>query len=158
MLDNNIYIGNDLAVDTRWPIFGRRAADEHGVRSMVSYRIYLEQDPLVAALNLYADTVDAFADDDIGLGLLLATHGASVLAAAGARSRAGHLSEAVLSNRRIGMAMGIVMSQHKVTEDQAWDLLRITSQDTHRKIRDIAEDVIDTGALPDASAKRNAPK
>ena len=49
-IENNIYIANDLAADPRWPNSGRRAAAEHGVRSMVSYRIYLEQDPVVAAL------------------------------------------------------------------------------------------------------------
>lgn len=155
-IEKNVYVGNDLVADTRWPIFGRRAADEHGVRSMVSFRIYLEQDPLIAALNLYAHTVDAFTEHDIALGLLLTTHGAIALAAAGARDRAAHLTAAVHSNRRIGIAIGIVMAQHKVTQDQAWDLLRITSQDTQRKVRDIAEDVIDTGTLPEVPNQHHA--
>ena len=46
------------------------------------------------------------------------------------------------SNRRIGMAMGIVMNQRHVTDEQAFDILRRTSQNTNRKLRDIAEDVI----------------
>ncbi|HEU4998863.1 MAG TPA: ANTAR domain-containing protein [Lapillicoccus sp.] len=46
------------------------------------------------------------------------------------------------SNRRIGMAMGIIMSQRRVDEAGAFDLLRGTSQNTNRKLRDIAEDVI----------------
>ena len=46
------------------------------------------------------------------------------------------------SNRRIGMAMGIVMNQRHVTDEQAFDILRRTSQNTNRKLRDVAEDVI----------------
>ena len=46
------------------------------------------------------------------------------------------------SNRRIGMAMGIVMNQRQIDEGHAFDVLRRTSQNTNRKLRDIAEDVI----------------
>jgi curved DNA-binding protein CbpA len=46
------------------------------------------------------------------------------------------------SNRRIGMAAGIVMNQRQVDEAHAFDLLRRISQNTNHKLRDIAEDVI----------------
>jgi curved DNA-binding protein CbpA len=49
------------------------------------------------------------------------------------------------SNRRIGMAIGIVMNQCHIDEEDeedAFDVLRRTSQNTNRKLRDIAEDVI----------------
>jgi len=46
------------------------------------------------------------------------------------------------SNRRIGMAMGIVMTQRHVDEEDAFDVLRRISQNTNRKLRDVAEDVI----------------
>ena len=46
------------------------------------------------------------------------------------------------SNRRIGMAMGIVMNQRQVDEAHAFDVLRRISQNTNRKLRDVAEDVI----------------
>jgi hypothetical protein len=43
------------------------------------------------------------------------------------------------------------MARHQLTSDQAFDLLRRTSQRAHRKIVAIAADVIETGelALPD---------
>ena len=46
------------------------------------------------------------------------------------------------SNRRIGMAMGIVMNQRQVDEVHAFDVLRRISQNTNRKLRDVADDVI----------------
>ena len=40
------------------------------------------------------------------------------------------------------MAMGIVMNQRHMDEEDAFDVLRRTSHNTNRKLRDIAEDVI----------------
>jgi len=45
------------------------------------------------------------------------------------------------------MAIGILMFKHKITEDQAFQLLRLTSQHTHRKLAELANDVLDTGQL-----------
>ena len=39
------------------------------------------------------------------------------------------------------------MHQHKITQQQAFDLLRIASQHTHRKLVDIATEVAETGTL-----------
>ena len=52
------------------------------------------------------------------------------------------LKEALDSNRRIGMAMGLVMGQLQVTDEEAFDALRRISQNTNRKLRDVADDVI----------------
>jgi AmiR/NasT family two-component response regulator len=52
------------------------------------------------------------------------------------------LKEALDSNRRIGMAMGLVMAQLQVTDDEAFDALRRISQNTNRKLRDVADDVL----------------
>ncbi|HEX4430688.1 MAG TPA: ANTAR domain-containing protein [Frankiaceae bacterium] len=62
------------------------------------------------------------------------------------------LKIAVLSNRDIGAAIGILMAQKRVTQQRAFDLLRQASQNLHVKLRDLARDVIDTGALPDPGA------
>jgi AmiR/NasT family two-component response regulator len=52
------------------------------------------------------------------------------------------LKVALDSNRRIGMAMGLVMGQLGVADDEAFDALRRISQNTNRKLRDVAHDVI----------------
>jgi AmiR/NasT family two-component response regulator len=43
--------------------------------------------------------------------------------------------------------MGVLMARLLVTREQAFDLMRIASQRTNRKLRDIAEDVLETGTL-----------
>lgn len=58
-----------------------------------------------------------------------------------------HLKAALATNRRIGIAIGIVMSQFRIGEDDAFITLRHVSQNTNRKLRDVAEDVIYSGHL-----------
>jgi AmiR/NasT family two-component response regulator len=50
--------------------------------------------------------------------------------------------------------MGIIMASYKVTREQAFDLLRLASQKSHRKVAEIAAEVADTGALPHDLGKR----
>jgi hypothetical protein len=64
-----------------------------------------------------------------------------------ATERIGHLETALTSNRRIGIAIGIIMARHHVTDTAAFDLLREQSQVRNQKLRDLAEDVIYTGSL-----------
>ena len=59
-----------------------------------------------------------------------------------------NLQSALDSNRRIGTAIGILMAHRRITETSAFDQLRLVSQATHRKLREIADDVILTGTLP----------
>lgn len=64
-----------------------------------------------------------------------------------ALDQAANLQIALSSNRQIGTALGILMANHKITDTAAFTLLRTTSQRTHRKLRDIADDVVQTGCL-----------
>ncbi len=58
------------------------------------------------------------------------------------------LRSALMSNRRISLAMGILMRDQDVDENEAFTYLRRMSQDSNRKLRDVAEDVIDHRRLP----------
>lgn len=64
-----------------------------------------------------------------------------------ATTRARQLADAKTSNREIGVAIGILMGLYKVTRTHAFGVLRAVSQQTHRKLRDIAADFIETGTL-----------
>jgi hypothetical protein len=58
-----------------------------------------------------------------------------------------HLEVALTSNREIGVAVGIVMVNHQLTDEQAFELLSRTSQHRNRKLRVIAHEVARTGVL-----------
>jgi hypothetical protein len=59
-----------------------------------------------------------------------------------------NLKRALENSRKIGAAIGILMASTKLTEDAAFDLLVHVSRNTHRKLREVAEEVVLTGSLP----------
>ena len=147
ILEHTSFATGDLAEDTQWPAFARRATETTPVRSVLSFRLFLEDTDAIAGLNLYATKPDAFDETSELVGMLLATHGALAIAVAGAREIAAGLKLALDSNRDIGVAMGILMVTYKVTRDQAFDLLRLASQHANRKLRDVAAGIVETGTL-----------
>ena len=64
-----------------------------------------------------------------------------------ARQKIANLEIALESSREIGAAIGILMNQRQITVDEAFQLLRTKSQRTHRKLRDVASEVLYTGSL-----------
>ena len=144
-----VYRPDDLRRCKQWPEFGRRVYAEVGVESMLSYRLLKEgEDDVIEGLNIYSRTRAAFDDDDVLVGLMIATHGALAAQSIVNARKVENLQKALISNREIGTAMGVLMSRHNVTREQAFDLLRIASQNSNRKLRDVAVDVAETGALP----------
>jgi ANTAR domain len=63
-------------------------------------------------------------------------------------ARARHLEVALASNRRIGMALGILMARHGISEEVAFAALRRASGRRNVKLREVAEEVVYTGATP----------
>jgi hypothetical protein len=148
VVEDTVFVSNDLGEDRRWPQFARRAVTETDVRAMMSFRMYFEAGDVLAGLNVYATRPGAFDDHAETIGLALATHGALALTSALQLERIENLERALLTNRDIGVAIGIVMARHLATKEQAFDLLRIASQRAHRKLVDIAHEVIEQGDLP----------
>jgi signal transduction histidine kinase/DNA-binding response OmpR family regulator len=68
-----------------------------------------------------------------------------------AETTVGQLQQALQTNRTIGTAIGIVMASYELDANRAFKVLVRTSQQTNRKLHDIAAEVVRTGALPDAS-------
>ncbi|MFW5474333.1 ANTAR domain-containing protein [Knoellia sp. CPCC 206450] len=62
--------------------------------------------------------------------------------------QAKNLEGALQTARTIGAAVGIVMTHHRLSEAQAFELLRKASMDANSKLRLVAEDVVLTGAVP----------
>jgi GAF domain-containing protein len=146
---DSCYNAADLRVDPRWPEFGRRCVEVTGIVSMLSVRMFVESDHgLIAGLNLYSFTPTAFDDESEAIAHLVAAHGAVTVTRATAQEQARNLTRALQHSREIGVAMGILMISHKLTREQAFDLLRVVSQRTHRKLADVAADVAETGELP----------
>jgi transcriptional regulator with GAF, ATPase, and Fis domain len=136
---------SDMAHEDRWPQFSRRALDA-GVRSMLSFQLYVVGDNL-GALNLYSRRRAAFNDESEDTGLLFASHAA--IAMVGAR-REQNLTRAMSVRDLIGQAKGILMERHKITDDRAFQLLVRVSQRSNIKLVEVARSLVETGELNDS--------
>jgi AmiR/NasT family two-component response regulator len=63
-----------------------------------------------------------------------------------------NLEAALDGSRQIGRAVGIIMTRHAITSDEAFHRLRRASQDLNRKLREVAAEVELTGTLPESSS------
>ena len=137
----------DLAADQRWPRWGPQVATELGVASMLCFQLFTNKDTL-GALNLYSTKPNAFDEDDINAGLLLAAHSAVALAES---QNAAHLRTAATNRTIIGQAQGILMERFALTSDRAFLVLRRVSQDRNVRLHDVASQLVATRVLPAAA-------
>ena len=126
---------DDPGEDTSGDVLGRRALlvvrIESAPRQPVRL-VWYATGP--APLSPYADLAKAFA-----------RHASLALRAVTERD---NLNRAVAARHQVGLAQGILMTRRHLTVDQAFALLKRESQNTHVKLRTIAQTVILTGELP----------
>jgi AmiR/NasT family two-component response regulator len=58
-----------------------------------------------------------------------------------------NLEKALATNREIGIAVRIIMSTHKLTAERSFELLRLVSMNSNRKVIDVAARIVLTGTL-----------
>ena len=104
-------------------------------------------------MNLYARIPEAFGATDRAKGTILAALAGAAIGAASQRdevqSQNMNLKNTLVSRELIGQAQGILMERERVSADQAFDILRRASQHLNEKLRDVAQNLVDTGESPD---------
>jgi GAF domain-containing protein len=137
---------DSLKAEKRWAAFTRQA-DAEGIRSSCSVPLPVDH-TIVGALNLYSAS-GPFGERDEWTANQLARQAAVTLANAAAfekmQALVGNLTDALASRDIIGEAKGIIMERQKCTPDAAFDVLRVASQRQNIKLRDLAQQVVETG-------------
>jgi GAF domain-containing protein len=151
--DRATFMIDDIASDRQWPRFSTAAVDK-GVNSLLAFVMQISDESL-AALNLFARKPHAFSTEDLRVGAIFASHAAYTLANAQTheldRQKAQQLEEALATRGIISNAVGILMAQEGLNRDEAFAMLRRTSQKLNLKLKFIAEGVVDQaeqGAAP----------
>ncbi|HJV14318.1 MAG TPA: GAF and ANTAR domain-containing protein [Propionibacteriaceae bacterium] len=138
-------VSGSLGGDSRWPRFGGRVA-RLGVHSVVSLPL-ITPDGVVGAMNVYAHGKNVFDDRAAELGQVfaapaaIAVHNAHVLAQT--RRLANRLQSALELRGVVDQAVGILMSRSGITENEALERLRSLSQHEHRKLAQVARQIVD---------------
>ena len=142
--EGSVVVVTDVAGDTRWSSAWRTRLRDAGIRSVV--HVPLPAAGRVAAvLSLFSQLPDAFDGDDLAVAHILAEHASVAIATA--RQEAA-LLQAIDARKLIGQAMGIVMERYDLDADRAFGVLKRYSQQSNRKLRDVAQELIDTRRLP----------
>ncbi len=145
--EHEVFHTGRLSEEDRWPDFARRANAESGIESILSFRLFAEEDTM-GSLNLYSTQPDAFDDHDVAIGAVFATHAAVAWSTA---RKIGNLQAGMESRQLIGTATGILMNRQGISQADAFDMLRRASQRLNVKLRVIADQVVsrpDTATPP----------
>ncbi|WP_283948228.1 GAF and ANTAR domain-containing protein [Streptomyces panaciradicis] len=126
----------------RWPAFAPQAS-RLGIGSMMGFLLFTEDEDF-GALNLYSRKPGMFTEASELAGWLLASHAA--VAFSSARTHA-QLEQAVATRHVIGEAMGILMGSRRLTEEEAFDVLRRYSQERNLKLREVARMICEQGGI-----------
>jgi GAF domain-containing protein len=135
----------DMSTERRWPRFAARAL-EVGIHSSMSMGLPIQEN-VGGALNIYAVKPDTFDRDAIILAQTFAGYAAVALANAHlydvTATLAQHMQAAMESRAVIEQAKGIIMGERRCTADEAFRILSKLSQDSNRKVRDVAAALVD---------------
>jgi GAF domain-containing protein len=134
----------DMAVEPRWAPYPARAA-ELGARSSMSYPL-ITGDEAFGALNLYAPSPLV---PDVALqarAAQLADRAAGAVAVGlrlrEDREQGSDLRAALSARSTVDQAIGILVAQQRCSVEEAFALLRQTSQTRNIKVRDVAAQIV----------------
>ncbi|PKW27510.1 GAF and ANTAR domain-containing protein [Phycicoccus duodecadis] len=137
-------IVRDMRTEERWPAYTPRVV-QRGVLSSLSVPLPF-QGVTVGALNNYSREPDAFGDEALAVANDITSFiGVAVMNAdahAEATSTAAQMRAALDSRKTIDMALGIIIATNHCSPDEAFTILSQASQNTNRKLRELAADLV----------------
>jgi len=121
-------------------------AHRHGITHTLSTGLPVQR-RTIGALNIYGTDEHVFDDTTRELATAFASYAAVALANAdlyaSTANLAAHLQRALDSRAVIDQAKGILMRDHRISSDAAFELLVQRSNAANRKLREVAQDIVD---------------
>ena len=137
-------VSEDVDHDNRWPAYAAAAGDL-GLRSELAVPLIWEERTL-GALGLYWTTRNVLDLETLTLAQAFAQQTAATI---GLAFKAAQLEYAMATREMIGQATGMLMERYGMCPQSAFNFLRRNSQNTNTKLREIAEEFLRTGTLPE---------
>jgi transcriptional regulator with GAF, ATPase, and Fis domain len=136
--EKTVHLAN-METDERFPLYARDALAETPIRSVMAFQLWIAGETM-GALNVYAETANAFSEETRAIGLVFAAHSSVAWNAA---RRDEQFKKALSSRDVIGQAKGMLMERYGVNAIQAFELLRKLSQDSNTPLISIATDLVE---------------
>jgi hypothetical protein len=131
----------DITDHATWPELAQRAIAETPVRSVLAFRL-IHEGAKSGALNLFGDAPNSLDDESVAQGTIMSAFASVAISMASERRRATNLAIALDTNREIGKAVGLLMAEHNIGSQQAFEILRHASQVMNRKVRELAHEIV----------------
>src|SRR6476661_8935624 len=128
----------DLETDNRFPLYRRDALEQTPIRSVMAFQMFIAGETM-GALNVYAETPNAFGQVSRDMGLIFAAHSSVAWNAA---RRDEQFKRALASRDTIGQAKGMIMERYGVNAVQAFEVLRKLSQDSNVPLVQVASELV----------------
>lgn len=135
---------DDLETDERWPLYREEALSQTPIRSILSFGMFGDAGT-AAALNFYAEPINAFDDGSVHLGMMFATHATLVWNMV---RRDQQFRAALISRDIIGQAKGMLMERFNIDATEAFRLLARLSQDSNTRVAEVARQVVEGKDAP----------
>jgi GAF domain-containing protein len=140
----------DTRTEARWPRWAARAVAA-GIHSSLAIGLPVHEE-VTGALNVYAAKPDTFDQDAVDLAQTFAGYAAVTLANVHLYDVTATLAQQMAAAREhravIEQAKGIIMGARRCTADEAFRILSKLSQDTNRKLRDVAATLVRNAEQP----------
>jgi GAF domain-containing protein len=141
----------DMDTEQRWPDWAK-AASGAGAGSSLSIPVPIQRE-VAAALNIYSIDRDAFDQGDVELATTFAAYAGVALANMHLYAAQGQVAEqlqqAMASRAVIEQAKGILIGARRCSPQEAFDILVRISQDSNRKLRDVAAALVNQAMTED---------
>lgn len=145
----------DMATETRWPDWARTAA-EHGCGSSLTVPVPLQRE-VSAALNIYSTSPHAFGQDALETTRTFAAYAGVAISNMHLYESTAKLAEqldtAMQSRAVIEQAKGILMGQRLCSAEEAFKILVDLSQRSNRKLRVVAEALVESTTAADDTGR-----
>ena len=138
-------------LDDRWEHF-TRTAKELGVHSTLSMHLPVDSEGLAASLNLYSKRHLELGDEHVRAATPFAEQlAAAMLTVEASRATAQlarDMADAMRSRAVIEQAKGMIMADHKIDADAAFERLVELSERSNVKLRDVARKMVEARTAP----------
>ena len=139
--NESVFHDADLTTGSRWPRLTERVLAQTPVRSLAGFRLRVAEQQS-GALNLFSDRPGGLDEASVNQGIVLASFVTVALLASHERMAAATLRNGLVSNREIGKAVGLMMAFHKISDEEAFAMLRSASQQMNIKLSEVARQVV----------------
>ena len=140
IVEDSVQHDADITVTSKWPRLAELTLSRTPVRGMLGYQL-MDGLGSRAAFNVFSDTPGALTKESVDVGAVLAAFTSVALAAAERQTSAENLRRGLESNREIGKAIGLLMAAHKVSDEEAFQILRSASSRTNTKLAALADKI-----------------